>query len=334
MNAARPTIAVYIVTYRRHQMLKRAIKSVLAQTHSQLCLRVVNDDPADEAVGEIVDSFHNPRVTLFHPVEKRGATRNFNLVFQERDAPFSALLEDDNWWEPTFLESQLRVLESHSDSPIVVGNERIWEELPQNQWQDTGRTIWPFQDVRTHEVTLESLCGGSTLCNSSMLVRTSMAAHLLTPDFIPADVTEHYRERLMPMRFPLNGEALTNYAKTLSSARRSDETWGRHQTALIGSIFIALGGRAKREALARSLWRGAVSPLSPRATTLVSVGLALSEARPLLGAAPTAALARAALHYARNPNRMREVRRLRGEMGRELDFLSAAPVVRDLVEKF
>jgi glycosyltransferase involved in cell wall biosynthesis len=315
-------------------MLKRAIKSVLAQTHAQLRLKVVNDDPTDQAVAQIVDAFRDPRATLFHPVQKRGATRSFNLVFQERDASFSALLEDDNWWEPTFLESQLRVLEDHPDSPIVVGNERIWKELPQDQWQDTGTTIWPFHDVRMHEMTLESLCGGSKLCNSSMLVRTSMAAQLLTPDFIPVDVTEHYRERLMPMRFPLNGEALTNYAETLSTARGGGDTWGRHQTALIGSVFIALGDQAKRKALARSLWRAAMSPLSPRATTLVFVGLAISEARALLGAAPPAALARAVLHYARHPNRMREVRRLRGEMARELNFLSAAPVVRELVEQF
>lgn len=288
MNSTAQTVAVYIVTWRRHQMLKRAIASVLAQTHGDLLLKIVNDDPDDAEVSRIIESFEDCRATLFTPVEKRGATQNFNLVFQEREAPFSALLEDDNWWEPTFLESQLAVLQRYQDAPVVVGNERIWKELPNDEWEDTGRIIWSFDDVRTHEVTLESLCGGAKLCNSSILVRTAGAAKLQTPDFIPVDVTEHYRERLLPETFPLNGQPLTNYAETIATARGTGRQWGLHQVALIASIFIALPTKASRKKLARSLWREVSSPTSPRATALVAAGFAFDEARALVYSAPPA----------------------------------------------
>jgi hypothetical protein len=334
MSQADQTVAVYIVTYRRHDMLKRSIDSVLRQTHKNIVLNVVNDDPDDQDVGWIVDSFSDTRAKLFLPMEKRGATANFNLVFKECEAPFSALLEDDNWWEPTFLESQLAVLEQFPNAPIVVGNEHIWKELPNNQWESTGRTIWSFDDVRMHEVTLESLCGGAKLCNSSMLVRTAQAAKLQTPDFIPVDVTEHYRERLMPTMFPLNGAPLTNFAETITTARGTGRLWGLQQVALIASIFVALPTMVGRTALARSLWREVDSPMSPRATTLVGAGLAFTEARALVSSAPPVALARSAVGFARRPGRIVDITKARQEMAREVEFLASTPLVKELVRNY
>ena len=217
---------------------------------------------------------------------------------------------------------------------MVVGNERIWKEHPGGVWQDTARTIWPFKEVRLHEITLESLCGSAKLCNSSMLVRTTGADRLMTPNFIPVDVTEHYRERLMPRMFPLNGEPLTNYAETIATARGNGRQWGLHQAALIGSVFAALPNAASRTALARSLWRSVNSPVSPRAATLVSVGLALEEARALVFTAPAAALTRSALSFVRHPARLAAIRKTRGNITRELHFLANTALVRELANTY
>ena len=47
MTVNPPLVAVYVVTFRRHQMLRRAIASVVAQTYAN-AVKVVNDDPEDE----------------------------------------------------------------------------------------------------------------------------------------------------------------------------------------------------------------------------------------------------------------------------------------------
>jgi glycosyltransferase involved in cell wall biosynthesis len=39
------SVTVIIVTWRRHEMLRRAIRSALDQTHRDLSILVVNDDP-------------------------------------------------------------------------------------------------------------------------------------------------------------------------------------------------------------------------------------------------------------------------------------------------
>ena len=203
-----PLIAVYIVTFRRHQMLRRAIASVLAQTYAHIVVKVVNDDPDDNAVEDIVRGADDTRVSVFAPVVKRGPTRSFNLVFEEQNADYVSLLEDDNWWEPGFLEQQLRALESSPDCLLVVANERLWRESNDCGWLDTKLTIWPFADLRRHDFSRIEDLGTAKICNSAMLVRVVRDRHLRTPDTIPVDVTEHFRERLLPPFVLLNGVPL------------------------------------------------------------------------------------------------------------------------------
>jgi glycosyltransferase involved in cell wall biosynthesis len=324
-------VAVYIVTYRRHEMLRRSIASVLAQTHRNLTVKIINDDPADGAIPQIIESTNDLRVKLFQPQKRRGATANFNLVFQETAASYTALLEDDNWWEPNFLERQIGVLKAYPLAPLVVSNERIWKEMPGSDWKDTGRTIWPFRDVRMHEATLPGICGSTVVANSSMLVRSKHAAAFITPNDIPTDVTEHFRERLMPSRFPLNGEVLVNFAETMRTARGDGLRWGLYQIALIGSVFIALRDEQARRRLAQDLWRTLPSPTSPRATTLVATGLGIVEARELLLTAPRLSLLRTAATYLRHPKTLVANFQIRNRLAHHVAYLSTTPLVRELV---
>ena len=325
-------IAVYIVTCRRHAMLRRAISSVVNQTHASIVVKVVNDDPADEMVAQIVREFGDNRISLFVPIEKRGPTRNFNLVFEERDADYVSLLEDDNWWEANFLEEQLRALERHSGAPLVIGNERIWQELPDGSWRDTGQTIWPFRDLRMHNLRVEEICGSALICDSSMLIRVGSAAELRIPDIIPVDVSEHFRERLLAPALLLNGRPLVNYASTLQTARTKGDTWGAFQCLLIGSVFVGARGNAARERLAGKLWNDCASSTSPRAVSLVATGVAFREARALLRGAPVRAFVRFGMWLARRPSQLPRLLSIRTRFANELLFLINAPLTRHAAE--
>ena len=65
MSNIQPLIAVYLITYRRNELLRRALASVLSQTHTNIAVKVVNDDPEDEAVARIVTETDDQRVTVF-----------------------------------------------------------------------------------------------------------------------------------------------------------------------------------------------------------------------------------------------------------------------------
>ena len=327
-------VAVYIVTFRRHAMFRRALASVIAQTHENLIVRVVNDDPSDREVRLLIDSVGDRRVNLFTPCERRGATRNFNLMFGEREAPFVALLEDDNWWEPTYLAHLLALLKANSSEIVAISNERVWQENEDGSWTDTGRCIWPFVDTKTHSLSIQEIAGSARLCNSGTLYRLD-GRELRTPDTIPPDVSEHFRERLLPPSLMLSGAPLVNFAQTISTVRtKSGEKWGFYQVLLIGSLFIATRDAAVQSELAATLWRDCPDPISPRAVALMTAGLAVPEARALMRRAPLLSLLRFTLWLLRKPSRLSQYLRVRRTQRAELDWLVAAPLSKELASNF
>jgi hypothetical protein len=330
--ANQPIIHVYLITYRRPLLLRRALDSILAQTYKKFLVKIINDDPDDLQVAEAISRVHDQRVSLFTPVRKRGATANFNIAFTDRTAPFVSVLEDDNWWEPEFLEVMHEALLRYPQARAAICNELIWKEMNDGSWLNTGGTIWNQEGVHLHDYSLEQIAGSAKICNSSMLLRTDTALRLETPRTIPVDVTEHFRERVLDGPVVLFGKPLVNYAETIQTARSvAGSKWGTFQCLLIGSIFIALNDVQKRTEFAKKLWDLCSSSTSPRAVTLVMTGLYIGEARPLLTLARPSAWVRFMLWASRHPLQLLAMSQMRSKYGKELEFLVQAPLTQRLV---
>jgi hypothetical protein len=275
-------VRIFVVTYHRPHLLERALRSLIAQTHADWIAEVLNDDPDDARVPALLAKLSDPRIQLSQPPQRRGGTGNFNHAFRPIAEPFGSILEDDNWWEPAFLEAMLSALGCNANVALACGNERIWQEQPDGKWVDSGKTIWA--SGATEELYAWSAvdqCGGARVCNSSLLFRTSKAGHWQTPATIPIDVTEHFRERVIPHPILLVHRPLVNYAETRVTFRSPDTAmWARYQLLLTGSVF-ALARPDCREGLARALWQRA-REIDPRlATTLLATGLFVPAARAL-----------------------------------------------------
>jgi hypothetical protein len=285
-----PVVAVYIVTYRRPHLLRRAIESVLNQKFTSWDLRVVNDDPDDCSVLEVIREFDDARIRLHEPLIKRGAAGSFNEAYKAQDCEFSSLLEDDNWWEPHFLEVMVKALRVNHHIALACSNERIWTEAVDGTWCDTGKLVWPSGPDALFATDYSSACGSAKLCNSSMLIRRRNCEPWLTPDDIPVDVTEHFRERVVPQPILLINEALVNYAETLHTHRaRSGSVWADYQALLIGSIF-ASSAVTDRRSLAERLLERFDGKMEPRVTSMLFTALVIPEARDLLRVASAAQL--------------------------------------------
>ena len=313
-------IRIYVVTYRRPHLLERALRSLVTQTHPYWVAEVLNDDPADARVDEVIRRIGDPRIVLSSPPMKRGGTGNFNHAFRTVSEPFASILEDDNWWEPGFLEAALACLQRHPEATVLCGNERVWREEIDGSWTE-DRIVRPVSPAESLlDVEIAAKCGAAALCNSALLFRTEGAEAFQTPASIPIDVTEHYRERAIPNPIVLMNAPLVNYAETLQTHRGNGDSWDTHVLLLTGSTF-ALCPPERRAGLAADLWRRARSLTPSNAVSLIAVGLFIPEARVILRHVRLGEAARFALYAARRPRRIMKLARARRRHAVEWQWL-------------
>jgi hypothetical protein len=277
-----PAVRITVITFRRPHLLDRALRSIQTQVLPYWTAEVVNDDPADPEPARLVARLGDPRIAMVEPAVHRGGSANLNFAFRPGPSPYASVLEDDNWWEPDFLSTLVPLLEARPDIALVVANQRVWQEQEDGTWRRTDSTIRPDGD-RLWEFSLhaQDKCGRSVLSNSAMLFRPGAVADWSTPDGLPVDVTEHYRERLVPHPILMCDRVVGNFAETRATNRSGDPmVWSAHQVLLVASVFATLPPGA-RPALARTLLDDARRRQSHDLTTLLLAGLTVREARAL-----------------------------------------------------
>ncbi|PTR01271.1 glycosyl transferase family 2 [Mucilaginibacter yixingensis] len=297
------TCRIFLLTYNRNQLLPRAVNSILNQTFTNWVCELHNDNPEDNFPAEYIRSLNDDRFVVINHPQNLGATSTFNLAFAACNEDYASILEDDNWWEPAFLQTGIEAMLADNSVEVIVCNENIWVEQIDGSWHDTRQTIWPeTMGQQFYTYNLVNKCGSAKICNSSMIWKTQHAAQWITPNNIPVDVTEHFRERLMPHPILLINTPLANYARTLVSHRSKDTAvWGAYQVLLIASVFQLLNFADSQKFAAR-LWEQSANN-SPYQTTLINTALAIKQASPLLKYVSTANKFRYLLTILRNPIR-------------------------------
>jgi glycosyltransferase involved in cell wall biosynthesis len=99
-----------------------AIESVLNQTYQDLELLVV-DDGATDGSDVIADQYasRDPRVRVLRQVNS-GISAARNHALRTATSPVIAILDSDDAWLPSYLASQMAILQSHPEVDIVTGN--------------------------------------------------------------------------------------------------------------------------------------------------------------------------------------------------------------------
>jgi len=103
-----PTITTIIPTYRRPQLLKRAIESVLQQTIKSSAVYVFDNASGDETK-DVVEAYYkiDSRVRYFCHKENIGPAHNFARALDHLQTPYFSFLQDDDYLLPWFYETAL-----------------------------------------------------------------------------------------------------------------------------------------------------------------------------------------------------------------------------------
>jgi len=266
-------IRIFLLTYRRPALLPRALNSLLSQTFTDWVCELHNDAPEDDGPSQLLNKINDPRIILCQHNYSWGAAQSFRHAFAGGNEPFTSLLEDDNWWEPDFLETALKAIQSHPEVNLVWSNLNIWRENPDHSWAPTGRTIWQrtSEDDDSPRIfhNLQPLqCFDALHSNGATLFRTAISRSAQIPDDTLFDSIEFVRERLLPGPLMFLPKPLGNFSLTLKTARAdSREVWLLSQLLCAGSYQAIV--HPNKEELAM-IWETLRSQ-APPATNLLGI---------------------------------------------------------------
>ena len=116
-----PAVSVIIPTYNRRELVREALASVLAQTHGDVELIVV-DDGSDDGTAEVVQEFARVRY-VYQPNRGVSAARNHGVALSS--GALLAFLDSDDLWQPRKLESQVAFFTAHPQA-LICQTEEIW----------------------------------------------------------------------------------------------------------------------------------------------------------------------------------------------------------------
>ena len=116
-------VSVVIPTFDRLAVLKRAIQSVLSQTHTNLELIVVDDASTDETLSYLKD-IKDSRLKVISLSENRGVSFARNRGIEVAQGELIALLDSDDEWLKRKLEKQVEFLKENPLLNLVHCNEK------------------------------------------------------------------------------------------------------------------------------------------------------------------------------------------------------------------
>jgi len=111
MEKIEPEITTIIPTFKRPNLLKKAIESALSQSYSNIKVLVIDDVSNDDTyniVNEIIKK--DKRVSYYCHKKNIGGNRNFNYGLVHVTTPFFSFLSNDDILQPEFYETAIKYL--------------------------------------------------------------------------------------------------------------------------------------------------------------------------------------------------------------------------------
>lgn len=118
-----PLVTVYIPTYNRCDLLRRAVDSVLQQSHQNFELIIVDDCSTDNTIEYLQKlSEQDPRVRFFTKESNSGACTSRNIAIKHAAGEFITGLDDDDYFLPNRIEVFVNHVHLLNEYSFIYGN--------------------------------------------------------------------------------------------------------------------------------------------------------------------------------------------------------------------
>jgi GT2 family glycosyltransferase len=127
--ASAPRVAVIVPAYGVAHLVGEALDSLRAQSLAAWECVVVDDGAHDDVAGAVAPYLADPRVR-FLATGNRGVSAARNRAVASTRAPYIALLDGDDLYQPEYLASTVAALDADPAARLVTCNARIFGAVP------------------------------------------------------------------------------------------------------------------------------------------------------------------------------------------------------------
>lgn len=170
-------VAIITRTKNRNILLNRAIHSVLGQTYTNWLMVIVNDGGQPESVDQLVAKHKqafNGRCQVMHNPHSLGMEAASNKGIKSCDSEYVIIHDDDDSWQPTFLEACVAFMDDNTFSSVagVITYSTRYIETVDNEKVTTKHTE-PF-NVWLKSVTLYRMASSNVFPPISFLYKRTV----------------------------------------------------------------------------------------------------------------------------------------------------------------
>ena len=186
----RELVSVLMVNYNRGTTIGESIKSVLAQTYTDLELIIVDDGSTDDSCS-VIESIKDPRIKLYRLEQNEHISHATNYGFQKVTGAYLARIDSDDNWYPQKLEKQITFLKNNPEYKICFAWIDLIDEYgnsineQQKELLGVFETTFQGQSDCLHRF----FFGGNCLSHPSVVMRTELMRE--TGDFNLAYMQSH-----------------------------------------------------------------------------------------------------------------------------------------------
>jgi len=227
-----PLVSVIMPLRNAASFVEDAIRSVLAQTESDLELIVV-DDASSDGSGDLVRAFSDGRLRLLRGESPLNAAGARNLALAEARGEFVAFLDADDFAERDRLERQIRFLRQIPGVAVVASEVTLMDEKG-------ARLGKAFPSRRADEIPATLLFENCLALSSVMAWRADLLP--FRPEFAPAEDYDLWMRLAHAGGFAILPKALTHYRMHGGSVSASQPEKMRAAVARIHAAQLAVLG--------------------------------------------------------------------------------------------
>lgn len=239
--------AILMRTKDRPFYLERGLQSVLAQTDPNWVLVIIND-AGDSNVLEGILKKYRPalgdrlKLVNFSVSEGRGTGKHLNAGLEISDSEFVAIHDDDDSWDPRFLERT--IAEIKTAAAIVTQSTLVTEREENGRAVETSRA--PFEAWQKDAISLFRLAESLTFPPIALLFRRAVLAEtgVFSPNLGPLEDWDFSLRLFEKFEVPFLEEPLAFYHQreqavgaAKNSRSRADILYGRLDTELRNALL-------------------------------------------------------------------------------------------------